>query len=43
MDEFSHCCLLFVMRVNIPELSRDDISLTPHPTSFVWNANMRNM
>ena len=44
IDEFSHhCCLSFVMRVNIPELSRDDISLTPHPTSFVWNANMRNM
>ena len=43
IDEFSHhCCLSFVMRVNIPELSRDDINLTPHPTSFVWNANMRN-
>ena len=27
-------------RVNIPGLSRDDISLTPHPISFVWNANM---
>ncbi len=30
------------MRVSVPELLRDDISLTPHPTSFVWNANMRN-
>ncbi len=43
IDELSHhCCLSFVMRVNVPGLSKDDSSLTPHPTSFVWNANMRN-
>ena len=41
--EFSHhCCLSFVMRVNISGRLEDDIELTHHPKSFVWDPSMSN-
>ena len=39
---FHHCCLSFVMRVNISGRSEDDIELTHHPKSFVWDPSMSN-
>ena len=43
INEFSHhCCLSFVMRVNISGRLEDDIELTHHPKSFVWDPSMSN-
>ena len=43
INEFSHhCCLSFVMRVNISGRSEDDIEVTHHPKSFVWDPSMSN-
>jgi hypothetical protein len=43
ITEFSHHSYLsFVIRIETPNVSQNDLKLTSHPTSFLWDENQKN-
>jgi hypothetical protein len=43
ITEFSHHSYLpFVIRIEIPNVSQNDLKLTSHPTSFLSDENQKN-